>query len=456
MLEILSEKYGDGVVPISIDSLLKPKSAIKDAERFMLGYVRPETEEMTKNMPNIPQGVDELEWLFGKDSEEEGLSVKGYFETDPVLQKYAKNNPDIWQTVTTMCGVQRQKSTHACGMITLHSPVQNFMPLYNVGGKGGTLATGFNPKGVEYVGGVKLDVLGVKTMHTIEKCMEMLNESGHNYHWGEFPHDEEVYKNIYHTGKLSATFQTHTKGIADLCVKAKPMSIDDLSIIIALYRPSCLNAQVDWDSSFTGNIVDYYLGYRSGRINPKFVHEDMIPIIGSTAGAFIFQEQLLKTFRDIGGMSYEEAEQARRAIGKKDKEVLVREANKLIAKCLERGWSEAQAKSLFHNVVASGEYGFNKSHSASYALVSYATAYLKYHHPLEFWCAELTVNAEDQDKLREYAHELGDLILPPDVFKSAGDKFIIEDGKLRTPLSSVKGVGAGTALAISKLFKKLF
>ena len=571
MKNLIQEKYGDNYIPISIDSLLKPKSAIKDAEREILGYVRPETEALTKSMPQIPQGENELEWLLGKEDDIEG-HIPGYLDTNPELQKYAKSNPVIWDSVITMCGVDRQKGIHSCGLIVLPEPAQNIMPLYRVGGKDGTMATAFNPKGVEYVGGVKIDVLGVSKMLSIQKCMETLKTKGIHYSWGEFPHDDEVYKNIYWAGNLSSTFQTHTKGIADLCVKAKPRSIEDISILIALYRPSCLNAMVDWDPSFNGNLVDYYLGYRSGRVKPVIVHPDMIPIVEHTAGAFIFQEQILKTFRDIGGMSYEEAEIARRAIGKKDKAVLTKEAEKLTRSCIAKGWTEKQALSLFNNVVASGNYGFNCidatqkiqtsqgpkeiqhiteqdlvaywdgdevkyespsivtktgdrevweveledgstiratpdhqflidgewqtleaslamrakrltnlgvrpvydlempsrsnfilengmvahncSHSVSYAIVSYATAYLKHHHPLEWWCAELTVEAEDSDKLREYAHDIKDFILQPDIFSSHPTDFTIVGDKLQAPITMLKGVGADTAKGISLLLKK--
>jgi len=359
IMEAIRRAYGDRTLPISVDMKLKPRSAIKDAERALLGAVRPETEILTKMMPQVPQGMDETEWLFGHQAED-GSHVHGYFEDSPDLQKYAAQNPEVWDLVMRMCGVLRQKGSHACGLVITQQSAHELFPLYRVGGKTGDLVTGFSPKGLEYVGGVKIDILGVKKMLTLQKCMNLVRERhGVSLEWGEFPHDEEVYKTVYWTGNTEGTFQTNTSGITELGKKTKPVSIQDLSNNIALYRPSCLDASPSWDPSFHGNLVDYYVGYRQGSIKPKILHSDLEPIVGSTAGAFVFQEQLLRVFRDIGGMSYEEAENVRRAIGKKDAKVLAEEGNKLMDACLARGWDKEAAVHLFDSVMASARYGFN-------------------------------------------------------------------------------------------------
>jgi len=448
---LLKEHYGDRLVPLSIDMLLKPRSAMKDAERAVLGHVRPETEMLTKTMPQVPQGVDESDWLFGYEGEG-GDHVQGFFEKSSELQAYAKSSPEIWNLVVSMCGVQRQKGVHACSYVILPTAASNYFPLYKVGGKDGELATAFGPKGIEYIGGVKLDILGVKKMLTIQECLAMVKtRTGVEIPWGQFPHDPAVYKEVMHTGMTIGTFQTSTQGITDLCVRSKPNSIEDISTLIALYRPSCLDAYPTWDDSFRGNLVDYYIAGRNGTHKPRYIHDDLIPIYGSTQASPVFQEQILRTFRDIGGMSYEEAEAARRAIGKKDVAALAAEGQKLKTACLARGWSEKQADELFQVIMASSRYGFNQAHSASYGIVSYATAYLKFHYPLEFWCAELSCEYDNEDKLRLYSDFLGKQILAPDILQSHPSRFLIEDQKIRAPMAAIKGVGESVVEEIQSL-----
>lgn len=451
MFSLLREQYGDRFVPISIDTKLKPKSAIKDAERSILGHVRKETEILTKTMPTVPQGADEQEWLLGV-TDSEGVHTPGYFDSSPALQEYAKANPKIWELVVHMCGVQRQKSSHACGAVLLSEPVQNIIPLYKVSGINGDFTTAFSPSALEYVGGVKIDLLGVSTMYTIQKAMELIKKRhGIELKWGEFEQDPNVYEQIYLTGDTEGTFQTSTSGIRQLALKTYPKNIEDISNIIALYRPSCLDAKPSWDESFSGNLVDYYVAARKEAIKPRYIHEELDSIYGNTQSCPVYQEQILKTFRDLGGMSYEEAELARRAISKKDAKALATEGGKLVNKCLERGWSEKQANELFDMVMASARYGFNKSHSVSYAIVSYDTAYLKYHYPLEFWAAELSCHFDREDKLRAYAELLGDQILPPDVLKSDANEFTIDGEKLRAPLCLLKGVGEKAVDSLQRL-----
>jgi len=441
IMALLREKYGDRMASLSTDSLLKPRSAIKDAERAILGAVRQETEMLTKSMPIVPQGTDETGWLFGY--ELEGEHIKGFFEQSRELQEYAKYNPEIWDLVVRMCGVQRQKSVHACGLVILPKPVASYFPVYRVGGSAGELATAYNPKDIEYVGGVKIDILGVKKMMTVDLATRLIKERhGVSIPWGEYPHDPEVYEKIYAQGNTSATFQTNTAGISQLGVDTRPATIEEISINIALYRPSCLDWEiVDPAQNFKGNAVEFYVQYRKGNVEPRYIHPSLEPILGSTAGTPIYQEQLLRIFRDIGDMSYEQAEIARRAIGKKDQATLLAEAEKLTNACLRKGWTPEQGRELFDMVLASSRYGFNRAHSTSYAIVSYNTAYLKHKYPLEFWAAELSCEYDNEDKLRSYADDLGDLLLRPDVMVSHPTQFVISGEKLQAPLCVIKGIG---------------
>lgn len=445
VLDIMKETYGDRMVPLGIDTLMKPKSAIKDAERFILGEVRESTSLMTIKMPGVPQGVDENDWMFGYE-DEHGEFHAGYFEKDPTLQQYATDNPEIWSTILTMTGVARQKGVHACAVIVADEPIHNFIPLYRIGAsKKSTLATAFSPKDVEYVGGLKVDILGVNALNTIQRAVESIKKrTGKTYDWDLYPLQEDVFADIYHTGNTSATFQTKTSGITDLCQTTKPTSVDDISNLVALYRPSCLDWKIE-RPDFTGNAVQYYVACRNGTATPAYIHPDIEPIYRSTSGVPLFQEQILRTFRDIAGYSYEQAETVRRAIGKKDAITLSKELGALKSAAISRGWTEEQGQALCDMVEASSRYGFNKSHSASYSIVSYNTAYLKKNYPIDFWLAELSAEAENEDKIREYASELVDILLPVDILKSDSLEYKIEGNKLRPPLITMKGVGGNAA-----------
>jgi DNA polymerase-3 subunit alpha len=368
ILDLMKEKYGTHMVPLSIDILMKPKSAIKDSERFILGSVREETNRMTIKMPQIPQGISENDWMFGY-TNQEGEHVKGYFEDAPDLQLYAKNNPEIWESVLAMCGISRQKSVHACAVIVADEPIHHFMPLCRVGaGKKATLAAAFSPKDVEYVGGLKVDILGVTALNTIQRAMNNIKKrTGEVMKWELFRQDPKVYEDIYHTGDTSATFQTKTKGITNLCIQTKPKNIDQISNLIALYRPSCLDWIIDRED-FKGNAVEYYIQCSSGKLSPRYIHPDMIPIFESTFGVPLFQEQTLRVFRDLGGYTYEDAEGVRRAIGKKDAQALIKHLGGLKSTVMDkRGWSLEQAKELGEMIEASGKYGFNRSHSCVFS-----------------------------------------------------------------------------------------
>lgn len=442
IMALLKETYGDAFIPISIDTLLKPKMAIKDCERHFLGEVRAETELMCVQMEGVPQGVETDDWLFGY-TNDEGEHVPGELDKNEDLKRYAKENPEIWTAAMRMCGVMRQKSVHASGVVIAPEPIQNILPLIRVGKTGeDQLVTAYGPKDVEYIGIPKLDILGVAKMEVVEEAFRLIKErQGVDLKWGGLPHSEEVYKSIYWTGQMSAIFQG-TEGIASLCQKCKPSSIAELSNLIALYRPSCLDAPSPLPQY--KNMVDYYVGVKKGEVKAEYIHPDLEPIFGVTVGVPLFQEQGLRSFRDLADYTYETAEAVRRGISKKDKRLIDEHCGVLNQKLLERGWTAEQSSKFIEVIQAAARYSFNNSHSTSYAIVSYHTAYLKHFYPLEFWCAELTVETlkgTNEDKLQQYGNELRSMIMQPDVFKSDSKRWKIDSDKLVAPLISIKGTG---------------
>lgn len=448
VIENRKAKYGDRIVSLSININLKLKNSIRDAERALLGKVRPETEIMCHSFPGIPQGPTEDQWLFGYEDRETGEHIEGFWEQSEELRSYAENNPEIWSMVEECLGVMRNKGSHACGFLITPEPVQNYFPLTWVGTKNdGQLCTGWDPKTQEWAGGIKYDFLGVKTLETIRIATDLIRERhGINLEWREYDHSDEVYEKIFHTGDTLGTFQYGTPTVRPFLKKIKPRSTKDLSAITALCRPGTLQAPAPDGSDRT--CAEYYVAVAQGE-KPYYIHPDMESILSETNGVILYQEQFLKTFV-YSGLSLAEAEFVRRAISKKKKEDLQKFIGELKVRLIAKGWTQAQVDLLADQLLASNRYSFNKSHAMSYAIVGYNTAVLKYYWPLEFFTAELTVFSDKEDKLKQYISLLKDKILQPSISKSHPTDWKIEGDKIRAPLNIINGLGAAGTIAVSE------
>ena len=436
----LTQKYGDNFCRISIDLLLRIKSAIKDAERLTYGYVRPTTEDLTKGLPVTPQGVDDHDFVFGY-TDDNDVHHQGLFDQNEKLRKYAEDNADIWAIVKEMLSIQRGKSVHACGLVIAPEPVQNFLPVIKVGD---TKVTGFNPKMVEAMGGVKFDVLGLNTLRDIQSCLKSINDRlGIKLDWANLPNCEKSWSN-FAVAKTETVFQFDTATVRPLLIDIKPKNLDQLSNTTALGRPGTLDALAQDGRT----LADVFLACAANRELPEYIHPDLEPILGGTYGIQLFQEQTLRIFRDIAGMTYEEAETVRRAIGKKDEKTLLDCTLRLKKSCLEKGWTSEQAEVLMAQIMASSRYSFNQSHSTSYAYVAYACMYLKTNYPLDWWKAILSNAKKDEiaPKFWRYVAEFTDL---PDINNSS-DEFVIKDDRLIAPFSIINGLGEKTYQHITK------
>lgn len=447
VIENRKAKYGDRIVSLSTNMNLKLKNSVKDAERTILGRVRPETEVMCVRFPGIPQGPTEAEWLFGYEDKDTGEHVEGFWDQNEEIRAYAANNPEIWSIVTECLGVMRNKGSHACGFLITPEPAQNYFPLTWVGTKAdGQLCTGFEPKGLEFAGGIKYDFLGVQTLEVIRIATDLIKQRhGKTLEWKEYEHSSEVFEKVFHTGDTAGVFQFSTNVVRPLLKQIKPKTVRDLSAITALGRPGTLQAPAPDGSDRT--CAEYYIAVAQGE-EPYYIHPDMEPILKETNGVILYQEQLLYTFTHLGGYTLEAAEMVRRSVSKKDKTELQKHLTVLQEKLQERGWNQAQAKLLCDQLVASNRYSFNKSHSMSYGIVGYNTAYLKYFFPLEFWTAELTVFGGVEEKLKAYVTLLGNMILQPSISKSNATSWKIEGDKIRAPLSVITGLGPAATQAI--------
>jgi len=444
IIQYLKEKYKDKMAKVSINVLMKIKSAIRDVERVERGEVSQSTEQMCRKMPDLPQGIDAESWLNGYEDKETGAWVSGYIEEKTPeaeqLRQYITNEPKLWKEVLKCLGIVRQKGSHACGLLIADDAITKYTPITIIGDE---LVTGYCPKGCEYKGLVKFDILGVKTLDACRVTLNsILEHTGERLVWKEFDHDPDVYEHIIGNRLLCGIFQVGTDTMRPFVYALNPKNTFELSNVIALVRPGTLDAPVKISEKETITAADFFVQCQQKKRSPNFIHPDLIPILKDTHGINLFQEQTLRIFRDLGEMSYEQAEMARRAIGKKDKELLVQEIGKLKQALTEKGtWSEAQIEELSEVIIASSKYSFNKSHSAAYAVVAYNGMWLKYHYPIHFYRGLLSINNDDHDEIKLIIREAGDIILPPDVQHSHANEWTIEGDKLRAPLSLIKGVG---------------
>lgn len=443
----IKPKLGDRAISLSTNINLKVKNSIRDAERTILGRVRQDTEIMCAKFPNIPQGPTEEQWLFGYEDKDTGDHVVGFWDQSPEIREYAKLNPEIWSMVTECLGVMRNKGSHACGFLITPQPAHHYFPITWVGTKAaGQLCTAFDPKSLEFAGGIKFDFLGVQTLEVIRIATHLIHQRhGVKLKWREYDHDERVYTEIFHRGNAAGVFQYNTHAVRPFLMKLKPMSVAALAAITALVRPGCLDAPAPDGSDRT--CAEYYVAVANGEV-PYYLHPDMESILKETNGIVLYQEQLLQVYHELGGYTLEAAEDVRRAISKKDKIKMQMHGSKLKAALLARGWTEKQADIIDHQLIASSKYSFNKAHAASYAIVGYNCAYLKQNFPLEFWTAELTVFGGNEDKLRGYVAMLSDNMLQPSISKSGAEAWKIEGDKIRAPLAMIKGIGPASTEAI--------
>lgn len=459
ILDYILKKYGDRYSLIATNLLLHLKSSIKDVERAVTGQVWPETDRMCSMIKGAPQGMSDAEWLFGYKDKTTGAMVKGFWDENSegahMLQQWAKDNPEMWQTVQKCIGICKTRGVHAGGIVITPGPVHHYAPIMQTN-KG--ISVQYEMKAAEGVGLVKYDFLGVTTLKALGKSLKSLKKIGINIPWGEFPYDPQVFEDVILKGDLAGIFQLNTKVVAPFVARIKPRNIVQAAYLTSLCRPGALDAPCPdpneaHPSAGGPTAADYYVLCAQGKRKPYFIHQDLSPILGETFGVIVTQEQTLRIFRDLADYNYETAEEVRRGIGKKDKDLLGRHMGALKEKCLSRGWSEGQITTLIESIMASARYSFNMSHAVSYAIIAYNGCYLKKHYPLHFWKGELDINIDDHETIQEYLKECGHLVDEVDIVKSHPSEWAIVDGRLVPPLSLIKGCGAASVLNIKNFIE---
>jgi DNA polymerase III subunit alpha len=388
VITYVTEKYGrENVAQIITFGTMKAKAAVRDVGRVMEMAIS-EVDKVAKLIPN------QLEMTLD-------LALK----EAPQLADLEKSDTrvrDLLGVARRLEGMTRHASVHAAGVVITPRPLTEFVPLYRSQKDEGQITTQWAMKEIERVGLLKMDFLGLSTLTLLDDAVKHIKETtGDTIDLMGLPLDDAKSYQIFQNGQTHGVFQFESSGMRDTLRKAKPQCLDDLIALNALYRPGPLR----------GGVVDDYIARKQGRVEVKYEVPGMEPVLKETYGVIAYQEQVLRLAIELAGFTVGEADELRRAMGKKD----------------------------------FAGYGFNKAHSTAYALLAYQTAYLKANYPRHFMAALLTIESQTSDKVALYLAECRDLgvpVLPPDINTSALH-FIVEPGGVRFGLGAVKGAGEG-------------
>lgn len=351
--------------------------------------------------------------------------LRDLYNTDKEVKK-------ILDTAMTLEGLSRQDSIHAAGVVISDKNLSEYTPLQKKGD--GEVVTQYKMEDVQKIGLLKIDFLGLKTLSLIDKTLEIIRHTKEiNIDLNEIDlQDEKTFSMISH-GETIGVFQLESSGMRNLMIDLQPSCIEDLIALLALYRPGPLQS----------GMVKDFVEAKKGKKKIKYPHPLLETILEETYGIIVYQEQVMQIASKLANFTMAEADILRGAISKKKRRLLSKQRNKFIDGAMNNRISGETAQKIFDLLLLFAEYGFNKSHSAAYALISYQTAYLKANFPIEFMAALLTVRMEDQEKVARYVNECKRLkieVLPPDVNESLSN-FTVVDDRIRFGLSAVKNVG---------------
>ena len=440
MIRYATERYGeDHVAQIITYGTIKAKAAIKDACR-VLGYPYALGDRMTKAMPPAVMGKDiPLSGIFDPKHPRypEAAEFRALHESDPDVQK-------VVETARGLEGLIRQAGVHAAGVILSRQPLLDVLPIWRRDADG-AIITGWDMGACEAIGLLKMDFLGLRNLTVLDDCLAAIAANrGEEVRLEEVPLDDPETYALLSRGDTLGVFQLDGGPMRALLRAMAPERFDDISAVLALYRPGPMGANAHIE----------YADRKNGRkpvtpIHPELA-EPLADILDETYGLIVYQEQVMAIAQRVAGYTAGQADLLRRAMGKKKKEILDKEFEPFAAGMRERGYSDDAIRTLWDILVPFSDYAFNKAHTAAYGLIAYWTAYLKAHYPAEYLAALLTSVADDKDKSAVYLNEcrrMGIRVLPPDV-NASGARFTAVGDDIRFGLAAVRNVGAGVVEAI--------
>ncbi|MBI5169602.1 MAG: DNA polymerase III subunit alpha [Candidatus Eisenbacteria bacterium] len=424
VIEYVKRKYGEtNVTQIITFGTMGAKGVVRDTGRA-LGFPVAEVDRVAKL---VPDGL--------------GMTLDKALEQTPDLRALPEKGGNYakWlKSAQVLEGLARHASTHAAGVLITPGPLLDYVPLYRQ--KDGSTTTQWDMKSVEKSGLLKMDFLGLRTLSVLDECVRLVKQHhGVDVDWHALELTDPAAYKVFQDGDTVAIFQFESAGMRDYMKKLKPTVFEDLVAMNALYRPGPMEN------------IPYFIDCKHGRQVAKYDHPKLKPILEGTYGVFVYQEQVMASAHDLAGFSMAQADELRRAMGKKIVEEMAKKRVQFIEGCAKASHiPEKIADKIFTTMEKFAGYGFNKSHSAAYALVAYQCAYLKGHWPAAFMAATMTSEMSDSVRvltLIEEVRRLGIELLPPDVNKS-NYKFTLEDGKIRIGLGAVRNVGQGAIEAL--------
>ena len=421
VIRYVKEKYGaDKVAQIATFGTLKAKAAIKDVGRA-LGFSFAETDAIAKLIPAPKQGFD--------------YPLAQALKMEPRLQSLVQSDMRVQNLINhalRLEGLTRHASTHAAGVVLSNLPLVDYLPLFV--DKEGGIVTQFDMGSVEKIGLIKFDFLGLKTLTLITDCIKLVQASRCvAIDLESLPLDDKTTYRLLCSGNTTGIFQLESTGIREMTVKIRPNCFEDLVAILALFRPGPLDS----------GMAEEYIKRKHGQEKIRYLHPLLESILKDTYGVIVYQEQVMQIAQILAGYTLGDADILRRAMGKKDPEEMAGQRQRFIDGARKNHIDTKRAAEIFDQMETFARYGFNKSHSAAYALISYQTAYLKAHFSVEFMAALMSSERGDTDKVIKNLAECREReieVLPPDINESRSDFTVVGD-KIRFGLTAVKNVG---------------
>jgi DNA polymerase-3 subunit alpha len=419
VIRYVVDRYGaDRVAHIITFGTMGAKAVIRDVAR-VLGFSYGEADRIAKLVPGFPLNI----------------SLDEALEKAPPLAEQVKRDQrvgEMWEVARALEGCTRHASVHASAVVISDEPLMERVPLYK-DPKRPELITGYAMGPIEKLGLLKMDFLGLKTLTVISDALRLLKESrGIELDGDALPLDDARTYQLLTEARTFGVFQLESAGMRDALKRLKPQRIEDIIAMVALYRPGPMD------------LIEDFVNRKHGRAPIAYEHPLMEQVLQETYGIMVYQEQVMRLAADLAGFSLGEADTLRKAMGKKDRELMATQREKFIAGCKANTIDPRKAERIWDLIEKFAGYGFNKSHAACYGVVAYQTAYLKANHPTEFMAALLTSEMEKTDKIVQYVEEtraMGLRVEPPDVNVSRAD-FTVAGQAIHFGLAAIKNVGA--------------
>jgi DNA polymerase-3 subunit alpha len=433
VIHYVTEKYGrDNVAQIITFGTMMAKAAIKDVGRVMqIPY-----SDVDRIAKMVPATLN--------------ITLDQALEDSPPLQQAYESESQVKELIDTarrLEGLVRNAGVHAAGVVISPQPLIDLVPLHKT--KNDEIVTAFDMKAIEKMGLLKMDFLGLTTLTILDDALKLVRQTrGEDLDWNKIAlDDKETYEKVFHTGLTSGVFQFESHGMRDVLRRYKPNTVEDLTALNALYRPGPIQ----------GGMIDDFIERKWGRRKIEYELPELEPILRETLGVIVYQEQVMQIANRLAGYSLGEADLLRRAMGKKKPEEMAAQRERFMKGASEHGIPARKAEKIFDLMEQFAGYGFNKSHSAAYALLAYQTAYLKTHYPVEFMAALLTSVTGSTDDVVKYINEcreMGIAVEPPDI--NVSDATFTPHGQaIRFGLAAIKNVGQNAIESIVAARQKL-